>query len=192
MTTAQRQLSDLTERSVSGLGVELVGVERAGGGLLRVTIDRPGGVAVADCERVSRHLVHVFAVEHVDYARLEVSSPGVDRPLRTAHDFARFAGEEVSVHLHAPLGGDGALANRKRLRGRILAVVGDGGAARVRLGLSDDAAARPPRTQGGAASKRRRPTTKGHQAGQPVEVEFPLAEVDKARLVPKLDFRSGS
>ena len=83
--------------TVEGLGYEFVDAERLAGGLLRVTIDRDGGVQLADCERVSRQLTHVLAVENVDYARLEVSSPGLDRPLKHARDFARFAGAEASA-----------------------------------------------------------------------------------------------
>ncbi len=107
-------------RTVEGLGYEFVDAERLGGGLLRVTIDRDGGVQLADCERVSRQLTHVLAVENVDYARLEVSSPGLDRPLKHARDFARFAGAEAQVQLYAPLAGAGG---RRRLHGRLLEVV---------------------------------------------------------------------
>src|SRR5690625_7396170 len=86
-------LFELTHEAIAGLGVELVDVERAPRGLLRVTIDRPEGVSIDDCERVSRHLSRVFEVEDIDYNRLEVGSPGVDRPLKTRADFFRFAGE---------------------------------------------------------------------------------------------------
>ncbi|GAA5234618.1 ribosome maturation factor RimP [Verticiella sediminum] len=98
-------LYTLVEQSVAGLDVEVVDVERAGKGLLRVTIDREGGVRIEDCEAVSRQLSRVFEVENLDYARLEVGSPGTDRPLRKERDFLRFAGERVEIKLRAPLNG---------------------------------------------------------------------------------------
>jgi ribosome maturation factor RimP len=67
--------------------------------MLRVFIDKPQGVDVDDCADVSRQLTRVFAVEGVDYDRLEVSSPGLDRPLRKAGDFQRFAGQRVEVRM---------------------------------------------------------------------------------------------
>lgn len=96
---------ELTEQSLAGLGVELVDVERAGQGLLRVTIDREEGVRIEDCEAVSKQLSRVFEVENVDYSRLEVGSPGTDRPLRRAKDFVRFEGERAEVKLRVPFNG---------------------------------------------------------------------------------------
>jgi ribosome maturation factor RimP len=85
------------ERTVTGLDYELVDVERSAAGLLRVTIDRiPGrsypvsdaeSVTVEDCERVTRQLQYVLEVEAVPYERLEVSSPGLDRPLKRPADY---------------------------------------------------------------------------------------------------------
>jgi len=100
--------------TVSGLGYELVDVERAQRGLLRITIDRipghayavPGDfITVDDCEQVTRQLQYALEVEGLEYARLEVSSPGLDRPLRTEADFERFAGLAVHVVLKAPFQG---------------------------------------------------------------------------------------
>src|SRR5690625_2709244 len=93
----------LTNEAIAGLGIELVDVERAPRGLLRVTIDRPEGVSIEDCERVSRQLSRVFEVEDIDYRRLEVGSPGVDRPLKTRQDFFRFADERVELRLRVPI-----------------------------------------------------------------------------------------
>lgn len=116
------------ERTVKGLGYALVDCERGSRGLLRVTIDRIEGVAyeagaesvtVDDCEKVTRQLQHVLEVEGCDYQRLEVSSPGLDRPLRSAAECARFAGQEIELTLKAPLQG------RKKFRG-LLAPAGDG------------------------------------------------------------------
>src|SRR3546814_19374945 len=81
------------------MDVELVDVERAPLGLLRVTIDRAEGVRIEDCEQVSKHLSRVFEVENIDYKRLEVGSPGIDRPLKRVADFIRFANERVEIKL---------------------------------------------------------------------------------------------
>lgn len=106
----------LVEKTVSGLGYELVDLERAGRGLLRVFIDKPEGITVDDCQVVSNQLTRLFMVENVDYERLEVSSPGLDRPLKKEADFARFAGEKAQVRLRVPLNG------RKNFVGDIVAV----------------------------------------------------------------------
>lgn len=110
---------DWLESTLAGLGYELVDVERSRGGLVRLFIDRPGGISVDDCARVSNHLTRLFAVEGVDYDRLEVSSPGLDRVVRRLGDFARFSGLKASVRLKLPRGG------RRRLEGRLAGVEGD-------------------------------------------------------------------
>ena len=85
------------------MGYELVDVQASNGGrLLRLFIDKPGGVTVDDCADLSRHLTRVLAVEGIDYERLEVSSPGLDRPLRKEGDFARFAGQKAEVRMRTP------------------------------------------------------------------------------------------
>ena len=117
--------------TVTGLGYDLVDAQRSAGGLLRVFIDRladnPAGGAVAaatdagrfitveDCEKVTRQLQHVLEVEGCDYQRLEVSSPGLDRPLKKPADFERFAGAQVEVTLRLGLKG------RKKYRGELRA-----------------------------------------------------------------------
>ena len=95
----------VVETTVTGLGYELVDVERSGRGLLRVFIDKPEGISVDDCQVVSNQLTRLFLVENVEYDRLEISSPGLDRPLKKASDFARFAGEKVQIKLRMPLAG---------------------------------------------------------------------------------------
>ena len=101
-------LNTLLETTVVGLGYELVDVEMSPRGrTIRVFIDAPGrasGVDVEDCAKVSNQLTRVFEVENVDFDRLEVSSPGLDRPLVKAADFRRFAGQEVQLKLRVPLG----------------------------------------------------------------------------------------
>ncbi len=97
------QLLDVT---VTGLGYELVAWERSGkGALLRIFVDKPGGVEIDDCARVSQHVSRVLEVEGVRYDRLEVSSPGLDRVLRKDADFARFAGERARLKLRMAQGG---------------------------------------------------------------------------------------
>lgn len=101
------------EATLGSLGYELVDLERSRSGLVRVFIDKPGGITVEDCAGVSHHLTRAFAVEGFAYERLEVSSPGLDRPVKRLEDFARFAGREASVRLKLPREG------RRRLEGRI-------------------------------------------------------------------------
>jgi len=99
-------LQQLLDTTLSGLGYELVDVERSGRGkLMRVYIDKPGGIDVDDCATVSKHLSRVFAVENVAYERLEVSSPGLDRLLRKEQDFVRFAGHMARIKLRVPVEG---------------------------------------------------------------------------------------
>jgi len=85
------------------MGYELVDLQASSGGrLLRIFIDKPGGVGIEDCAALSRQLARVLEVEGVDYERLEVSSPGLDRPLRKSADFARFAGHRAEVRMRTP------------------------------------------------------------------------------------------
>jgi ribosome maturation factor RimP len=156
------------DRTVTGLGYELVDLERSGGGLLRVYIDRVQGkayptgesefVTVEDCEAVTRQLQYVLEVEHCDYARLEVSSPGLDRPLKRESDYARFAGAAIDLTLKLPLQG------RKKFKGVLAAR--DGG---WRLALEPAAGSKPE---------------------QPEQtLDFVFDEVREARLVPVIDFK---
>lgn len=102
-------LYELLEKTLTGLGFELVDVEQSPRGrILRVFIDKPekpGGVDVEDCAAVSDHLSRVLAVENVDYERLEISSPGLDRVLRKPSDFERFSGARINLRLRVPLAG---------------------------------------------------------------------------------------
>ena len=96
-------LENVISPVVSGMGYELVELQAAQGGrLLRLFIDKAGGIDVEDCAAVSRQLSRVLEVEGVNYERLEVSSPGLDRPLRKAADFARFAGHRADVRMRTP------------------------------------------------------------------------------------------
>jgi ribosome maturation factor RimP len=154
----------LIEKTVIGLGYELVDVERAERGLLRVYIDftaadaaEKGPITVEDCATVSHQLSHVLTVENVNYERLEISSPGLDRPVRKLEDFVRFAGCEVIVKLRVAMPGTN---NRKSFQGVLQEPAGD------QLSLEFEG------------------------KDGPALLEFTLADVDKARLVPQVDFRS--
>ena len=114
----------MVESTLTGMGFELVDMQMSGGGrLLRIFIDRPAGssagITVDHCAEVSRHLSRVFAVEDIDYDRLEVSSPGLDRPLRKAADFVRFAGNKVDVRMRTP-----DASGRRRFTGLLRGALG--------------------------------------------------------------------
>ena len=96
-------LAGRVEPALAGLGYELVDAQASNHGrLLRIFIDKPKGITVDDCAEVSRHLARVLAVEGIEYDRLEVSSPGLDRPLRKTADFVRFAGQKADVKMMQP------------------------------------------------------------------------------------------
>ena len=174
---------DTVAQTVSGLGFDLVDVERSAGGLLRITIDLPWNqgeeqfVNVEDCEKVTRQLQFALEVEGTEYKRLEVSSPGIDRPLRTQQDFERFAGREVDITLKAPMGqaaGGQVAPTRKKFRGT-LESAGSGG---WQIVWSDAPAAKP----GQKVSKKREPA--------PLQaLGFTLDELKEARLAPVVDFK---
>ncbi|MEY4767284.1 MAG: hypothetical protein RI907_3957 [Pseudomonadota bacterium] len=188
----------LVETTVAGLGFELVDCERSSGGLLRVYIDRlPDGVydlpgdliTVDDCEKVTRQLQYALETVDADYSRLEVSSPGVDRPLKTPAHFARFVGEQVEIALKHPFQG------RKRYSGVLCeAAIEEAAAAPAGtawgLVLSDPAKAVP--LSKTAAKK----LAKAKAAGEMVAEEaadqvlgFTLDEIREARLVPEVSFK---
>lgn len=102
-----QNLHTLLEHSITQIGYELVDLEMSNRGkLLRLFIDKPGGITIDDCALVSEHVSHLLAVEHdIDYDRLEVSSPGLDRVLKKEADFIRFAGNKVQIKLRVPLNG---------------------------------------------------------------------------------------
>ena len=154
-------LAALIEKTVTGMGYELVDFEQAARGLVRVYIDVPPEedrfVTVEDCEKVTHQLLHVLTVENANYERLEVSSPGLDRPLKKLSDYVRFAGQEAVVKLRMAMPG---AQNRKTFQGVLHEPEGE------TLKLEFE----------------------GNEG--PAMLEFSLAEVDKARLVPKVDFRS--
>lgn len=157
---------------MTGLGYDLVDAEKSAGGLLRVYIDNlpPSEVfiTVDDCEKVTRQLQHVLEVEGCAYERLEVSSPGLDRPLKKAADYARFAGQQIEITLKLPFKG------RKKFSGELQAL-GEG----WRLVLD---APRPTR-----GVKRAAAASNGAETDQ--ALDFSLDEVREAHLVPVVDFK---
>lgn len=141
------RLEELLASTVAGLGYEVVHVEfPARGRMIRLFIDREGGINVDDCAFVSNHLSRVLTVENIDFDRLEVSSPGLDRPLKSLQDFTRFAGQEAELKLRLPLNG------RKRFVGKLLGVEDNAVLMEVEGNL----------------------------------VRLQVADLDKAKLVPKL------
>ena len=180
------------ERTVAGMGFELVDIERTGGGLLRVTIDRvpgqayPSGesefVLVEDCEAVTRQLQYVLEVENCDYSRLEVSSPGLDRPLRRPEDFARFTGAQVELTFKQPFQG------RKRFVGELLAREGGW---RLVLPVPEAASKTKAKAQAKARALVAQSGMTAESAASEVEqvLDFTLDELREARLVPDLDFK---
>ena len=98
-------MTKLVGATLTGLGYELVDLDVSGRGLMRILMDKPAGITVEDCELVSNQLTRLFMVEGVNFERLEVSSPGLDRPLKKEADFVRFAGQKAQIKLRMPLSG---------------------------------------------------------------------------------------
>jgi ribosome maturation factor RimP len=200
-------LADFVHQTVTGLGYELVELDRSAGGLLRVTIDWPWAVGVEpravtteDCEKVTRQLQFGLEVEGVEYRRLEVSSPGVDRLLRNDSDLERFCGELVDLTLKAPVGvevaagsGGAVNANRKKFQGRLEAVeVAAGADAQVpsntrcwQLVWQDDVLSATAKVgqKPGKKALERQAQAPWHALG------FEWHEVRELRLAPVVDFK---
>lgn len=186
-------LKEIVEQTVTGLGYDLVETERSAAGLLRITIDFPWAppvtgvtaeqfVTVEDCEKVTRQLLFALEVDGAEYKRLEVSSPGIDRPLRHEKDFERFVGQEVDVTLKMPIGLIAAAgqvnATRKKFRGALEKVTAEGATSTWQIVWSDAPAGKP----GQKISKKRVPA--------PVQaLGFTLDELKEARLAPIVSFK---
>ncbi|MBC7467780.1 MAG: ribosome maturation factor RimP [Ramlibacter sp.] len=176
-------LQDIALQTVTGLGYQLVEIERSAGGLLRITIDLPWNpaqeqfITVEDCEKVTRQLQFALEVEGTEYTRLEVSSPGLDRPLKSEQDFERFAGQAVDITLKAPMGAAAAgqvSASRKKFRGTLERAENGG----WQIVWSDAPAPKP----GQRVSSKRAPV--------PMQVlGFTQDELKEARLAPIVDFK---
>jgi ribosome maturation factor RimP len=174
------------EQTIVGLGFDLVDIEKSAGGLLRITIDLPWQpsqaavqfVTVEDCERVTRQLQLLLEVENVDYKRLEVGSPGIDRPLRHRSDFERFVGEVIDIVLKEPIGAAAAgavAANRKKFRGQLQNADSTGAWC---ITWVDE----PLRKPGQKVGKHAKPA--------PLQsMTFQLDEIREARLAPIVNFK---
>lgn len=192
---------NVVETTVTGLGYELVDCERSSHGLLRVYIDRlpgqpydlPGDlVTVDDCEKVTRQLQYALETVNADYSRLEVSSPGVDRPLKTPAHFARFVGEEVEISLKVPFQG------RKKFSGVLCAPVVDGAAAAAEpqgqawgLVLKAPDADKPLSKTAAKKLAKEQAQRAGQTEAQEMDqvLGFTLDEIREARLVPEVSFK---
>ena len=188
-------LKDIVEQIVTGLGYDLVEIDRSAGGLLRVTIDLPWVkpvdgdpvvdqfVTVEDCEKVTRQLQFALEVDQIEYSRLEVSSPGIDRPLRNDQDFERFVGQTIDVTLKAPIGaaaGGQVNANRKKFRGVLEHAEAESGVVDPswQIVWRDEIDAKP----GQKISKKR--------VLPPLQaLGFVLSEMKEARLAPIVSFK---
>ena len=193
-------LKDIVEQTVSGLGYDLVEIDRSAGGLLRITIDLPWSppvegaqaesveqfVTVEDCEKVTRQLQYALEVDEVDYKRLEVSSPGIDRPLRHDQDFARFVGRVVDVTLKQSLGSAAAgqvSPTRKKFQG-VLERVEPAVDALPQAEQAWQIVWRDePVTKPGQKVSKKRPPAPTQALG------FMLSELKEARLAPIVSFK---
>lgn len=190
-------LKELVEQTVVGLGYDLVELERSAGGLLRVTIDLPWPpvdagspeqfVTVEDCEKVTRQLQFALEVDAIEYRRLEVSSPGIDRPLRHQRDFERFVGQVIDITLKEPIGvaaGGQVNANRKKFRGVLEQVQVDTDAPQHesapvwQIVWRDEPVVKP-----GAKVSKKKPAAPLQALG------FALSELKDARLAPIVSFK---
>ena len=195
-------LQQTVEQTVAGLGYDLVEIEKSAGGLLRVTIDLPWkapssgtaaaglpdpAVTVEDCEKVTRQLQFALEVDGAEYKRLEVSSPGIDRPLRNEQDFERFVGEVIDLTLKAPMGAAAAgqvSPTRKKFRGTLERVEcvheaeGNDPARGWQIVWSEE-----PKTKPGQKVSKKRELAPMQALG------FKLDELRDARLAPIVDFK---
>ena len=187
----------LVETTVTGLGFELVDCERSSQGLLRVYIDRlPDGVydlpgdlvTVDDCEKVTRQLQYALETVDADYSRLEVSSPGVDRPLKTPAHFERFVGEQVEISLKHPFQG------RKRYSGQLCGPSAESAAAAPAgtawgLVLPNPNAKPLSKTAAKKLAKAQAAGEVAAEAAAEQVLDFTLDEIREARLVPEVSFK---
>jgi ribosome maturation factor RimP len=176
---------DLALQTAQSLGLDLIDTERSAGGLLRVIIDwpwQPGQperfVQVEECEKVTRQLQYALEVDGIEYRRLEVTSPGIDRPLRHEVDFQRFTGQIIDLTLRQPMGSaaQGLVSSqRKKFRGLLEAGSEVGS---WQISWRDEPATKP----GARVSKKKEPP--------PLQVlGFRLDELKEARLAPLVDFK---
>lgn len=139
-------IQDILDKTLPGLGYECVDYELTPQGILRIFIDNETGITVEDCATVSNHLSRVFMVEDVDYKHLEISSPGLDRPLKKASDFVRFMGSQAKIKTRLPVEGQKNFIGK--IEGfdeatQIITVSFDGKTAQIELSNVDKARIKP-------------------------------------------------
>lgn len=188
MQKSTAEITRIVEETVQGLGYEFVDFERLPRGLMRITIDSQaeGGVGVDDCEAVSNQITALFTVEGIDYERLEVASPGVERPLKRASEWARFVGRPAHVELYEPMKAEGfPEAGRRKLDGIILGIEGEPGNEVISFSFEELDIARTP----SQAAKSRQSGKTAKTKADPVHVTFDINDVDRANLIAELDFK---
>ena len=170
----------IVESSVTGLGYELADFDLSARGLLRVFIDKVDGITVEDCANVSNHLSRVFVVEGIEFERLEVSSPGLDRSLRKLEDFQRFVGRGAKVKLNA------VIETRKRFDG----VIESAGAGGIAFRLIEDAVnsvgSRTPGQKGAGLALANVKSKRSLGAANGKLIVVPIENIDRARLIPEI------
>ncbi|SDW31031.1 ribosome maturation factor RimP [Nitrosomonas communis] len=129
-------LYELLDPILAGMGYELIDVEQsASGRLLRIFVDKEdGGISIDDCVVISNHLNKLLAVEGIDYNRLEISSPGLDRPLTKQSDFIRFSGKLIKIKLRIALQGQkNFIGNIREVNDGILGLEVEGRLLHIKL-----------------------------------------------------------
>lgn len=177
--TLNLAIDEIVLASVTGLGYELVDFEHSARGLMRVFIDKPDGIGVEDCASVSNHLSRVLEVENVEFERLEVSSPGLDRPLKTLAHFQQYLGLSVKVRLNSMVDG------RKRFDGVIKAVEGETIVFAVAADEGVVKAQTPSQKSGGALIKPPKAKAAGKSAQSVKIIRVAFDSIDKTRLIPE-------
>ena len=170
--TAKLAPLEIVSASVAGLGYELVDFEHSARGLMRVFIDKPDGIGVEDCAAVSNHLTRVFAVEEIEFERLEVSSPGLDRPLKSLANFQQYLGCSVKVRLNTLIDG------RKRFDGIIESLDGE----TIVFVVNEETVGEKLVNQSKKSGKQKRAGAEQTKK----RIQVPFSSIDKTRLIPDI------
>jgi ribosome maturation factor RimP len=177
--TMSGDVQTIVGSTVEGLGYELVDIEQTARGLLRIFIDKPAGISVEDCAIVSNHLTRLFTVEGIDFERLEISSPGLDRPLKNIASFQRFAGRSAKVKLNTMIEG------RRRFEGVIEAIVGNEIAFSILEDEPKTVSRITPKTKSKAVAGAKTGAAKSPQTETKL-LRVPIENIDRARLIPEV------
>ena len=170
--TAKLAPLEIVSATVVGLGYELVDFEHSARGLMRVFIDKSEGIGVEDCAAVSNHLTRVFTVENIEFERLEVSSPGLDRPLKSLANFHQYLGCAVKVRLNTLVDG------RKRFDGIIESLDGE----TIVFVVNEETVGKQPVNQSKKPEKQKREGVEETNK----RIHVPFSSIDKTRLIPDI------